>query len=262
MPWKDRIKDLRRKWHRFLLWQLASGVSRDELERNGLHFLNDNEPLAPNTPRLPPTPPPPLEPPVEWDAPFDMQESAATNRNWWVPPLPPVERSAANDSVWWPLPPTRAESSAADKSSVSAYETPPAATAPGFASDRGSIENGEALEERPFKRHKGSGKLGSNGIRLREPSCAEAPSAPMPRGNPKFPDPEPAWSPEEIEQKFRDGTYSRPPKGFWSGGIIEQDTHVLWSSPTIGPNGGESDKVTLYHGVVRGMADPQTLIVF
>ena len=74
---------------------------------------------------------------------------------------------------------------------------------------------------------------------------------PMPQEEPKIPDPPPAWSAEEIRQKFYDGTYLRPPRGFWSGGIIEKGMHVIWKVMAEGPNGRES----LYHGVVCGFAD-------
>ena len=175
--------------------------------------------------------------------------------------MPPAERSATNDSVWWPLPPNRDESSPAENCRVWAYETPPAATAPALPCDQGSIENQEALEEPPFKRHKGSGKFGSNGIPLEEPSCAEAPKDPMLQETRKYPDPIKALTAEDIERKFQDGTYTRPRGGFWRGEIIQRGMRVLWRSTTKGPNGGESTKVVVKHGVVRRIADKQSLFV-
>ena len=146
----------------------------------------------------------------------------------------------------------------AENCGVWAYETPPAATAPALPCDQGSIENQEALEEPPFKRHKGSGKFGSNGIRL---VCAEAPKDPIVQETRRFADPIQALTPEDIERKFQDGTYTRPRGGFWRGEIIQRGMRVLWRSTTKGPNGGESTKVVVKHGVVRGIADKQSLFV-
>ena len=110
--------------------------------------------------------------------------------------------------------------------------------------------------DRPFERHNGAGTNGSNGIRLENAGSSEGLSTttttttttnPMPQ----IPDPAPAWSAEEIRQKFYDGTYLRPPRGFWSGGIIEKGMHVIWKGMAEGPNGREY----LYHGVVCGFAD-------
>ena len=273
MPNQDRDIILRKRLDKWVTWQRKRGVSLADLKRNRIPFLDDNaQPWSPNTPRLPPTPPPPPQPPAEGSAPFETSDhevlptvlvprpppprsSAANDREWWVPPLPPAERSAANDSVWWPLPPNRDESSAAENSRVWAYETSPAETAPALPSDRGSIGDREALAERPFKRHKGSGKLGSNGIRLEEPSCAEA------QETRKFPDPMPALTDKEIQLKFCDGTYTRPREGFWRGEIIKRGMRVLWRSTKKGANGWESTKVVVKHGVVRGIAAKHSLFV-
>ena len=112
-----------------------------------------------------------------------------------------------------------------------------------------------------FKRLNGSGKTGSNGIPLVDGGASEDLL-----NNPKetqniIPAPLPAYSKKDVWGWFSDGTFTRPPDGFWKGGDLQRGQHVVWEGLKRGKNGGESSKTLLYHGVVCGVADSEAVYV-
>ena len=113
----------------------------------------------------------------------------------------------------------------------------------------------------PFKRFKGSGVNGSNGIPL-----VDGGASPDLLKNPNttqniIPTPLPAYSKKDVWDWFSDGTFTRPPDGFWKGGRLTWGQHVVWDGLKWGKNGGESAKTLLYHGVVCGPADSEAVYV-
>ena len=76
-----------------------------------------------------------------------------------------------------------------------------------------------------------------------------------------IPTPLPAYSKKDVWGWFSDGTFTRPPDGFWKGGDLQRGQHVVWEGLKRGKNGGESAKTLLYHGVVCGLADSESVYV-
>ena len=94
----------------------------------------------------------------------------------------------------------------------------------------------------PFKRFKGSGVNGSNGIPL-----VDGGASPDLLKNPNttqniIPAPLPAYSREEIWPWFSDGTYTRPRDGFWKGGLLTKGQHVGWEGLKLGKSGASPQK--------------------
>ena len=104
-------------------------------------------------------------------------------------------------------------------------------------------------------------KNGSNGIPLVDGGASEdLLNVPEETQN-IIPAPLPAYSKENVWGWFRDGTFTRPPDGFWKGGDLQRGQHVVWEGLKRGKNGGESTKTIYYHGVVCGVADSEAVYV-
>ena len=181
-----------------------------------------------NTRRAPPPPPPPAD---------SIAAKEKEENTEWCPPCPPPAE----------LPPGK-EVSVLETTSRQPREVP-------------TTSEQDDPELPPFKRFKGSGVNGSNGIPL-----VDGGASPDLLKNPNttqniIPTPLPAYSKKDVWDWFSDGTFTRPPDGFWKGGRLTWGQHVVWDGLTWGKNGGESAKTLLYHGVVCGPADSEAVYV-
>ena len=181
-----------------------------------------------NTRRAPPPPPPPAD---------SIAAKEKEENTEWCPPCPPPAE----------LPPGK-EVSVLETTSRQPREVP-------------TTSEQDDPEVPPFKRFKGSGVNGSNGIPLVDGGASEDLL-----NNPKetqniIPAPLPAYSREEIWPWFSDGTYTRPRDGFWKGGRITNGQDIVWEGLKRGKNGGESTKTICHHGVVCGVADSEAVYV-
>ena len=245
--------------NKFVKRKIRQGYTADELKWYNLEFLESvSERKAWGKPKAQPKPKPKPKPKA------GVAAEGITRRPP-PPPPPPADSIAAEDKEenrrWWSPWPPRADLPPGEEVSVPETTSSQPREVPTTSVQDDEWRTSEDPEYPQFKRFKGSGKKGSNGIPLVDGGASEDLL-----NNPKetqniIPAPLPAYSREEIWSWFSDGTYTRPRDGFWKGGRITNGQDIVWEGLKRGKNGGESTKTICHHGVVCGVADSESVYV-
>ena len=111
--------------------------------------------------------------------------------------------------------------------------------------------------------YKGEGKGGSLGVSVGSSRIVAADAGNAHALEKKIPHAEHPFTAEDVQDMFDTGHYRYPETPFWDGKDIWQvkrGTHCLWRNVLVGPRGGQSTKVELFHGEVQGWEGDEAIV--